>query len=149
MPGERHVNVGPLKTQIVSKSHPNAMWVPLKPKLCPNFTQTPQGDSGGPAVTRRGNNWEVSGVTSWGDGCAGRNRPGVYANAYGKKHKDNISNIIFTKSNVPASQSLEVGSPPPPDLASAQEVKIARSYWPKYLNWKVYMPRKLSSEINT
>ena len=49
---------------------------------CP---QTPQGDSGGPAVTQSGNNWEVSGVTSWGDGCAGRNRPGVYANTYGKK----------------------------------------------------------------
>ena len=45
-----------------------------------------QGDSGGPAVTQSGNNWEVTGVTSWGSGCAGVNRPGVYANAFGKLH---------------------------------------------------------------
>ena len=34
-------------------------------------------------MTQKGNNWEVTGVTSWGAGCAGRNAPGVYANAYG------------------------------------------------------------------
>ena len=43
-----------------------------------------QGDSGGPAMTQNGNNWEVTGVTSWGRGCAGRDAPGVYANAFGK-----------------------------------------------------------------
>ena len=43
-----------------------------------------QGDSGGPAMTQNGNNWEVTGVTSWGNGCASRNAPGVYANAFGK-----------------------------------------------------------------
>ena len=48
-------------------------------------TYSPQGDSGGPAVTQNGDNWEVTGVTSWGSGCAFQNRPGVYANAYGKQ----------------------------------------------------------------
>merc|ERR1711934_57690 len=43
---------------------------------------TCQGDSGGPAVTQNGNNWEVTGVTSWGSGCASRNAPGVYANTF-------------------------------------------------------------------
>ena len=43
-----------------------------------------QGDSGGPAMTKNGNNWEVTGITSWGSGCAFANRPGVYANAFGK-----------------------------------------------------------------
>ena len=51
-----------------------------------NLPYLPQGDSGGPAVTLNGNNWEVTGVTSWGSGCAARNAPGVYANAFGIKY---------------------------------------------------------------
>ena len=50
-----------------------------------NWPYFSQGDSGGPAVTQNGDNWEVTGVTSWGSGCASRNAPGVYANTYGKK----------------------------------------------------------------
>ena len=38
-----------------------------------------QGDSGGPCVYLNGNNYELSGVTSWGYGCAQAGFPGVYA----------------------------------------------------------------------
>jgi trypsin len=54
-----------------------------KTEICAGFPQggvdTCQGDSGGPMFNGTGTSMRVVGSTSWGEGCARPNRPGVYA----------------------------------------------------------------------
>jgi len=47
-----------------------------------DITDACQGDSGGPLVCHSGGSWTLYGATSWGQGCAHQNYPGVWARVY-------------------------------------------------------------------
>jgi len=79
------------------------------------ITDACQGDSGGPLVCNRGGQWAIYGATSWGNGCAGANYPGVWARVH--TELDWINNAVNGGG----------GAPSPP--SGCQDLNSNCGYW--------------------
>ncbi|XP_033757771.1 transmembrane protease serine 9-like [Pecten maximus] len=83
----RQVTVPIISQQTCSSSQYYGSYLDTKTMICAGFPQggkdSCQGDSGGPLVCpTSGNTWALTGVTSWGFGCAEAYSPGVYTRVY-------------------------------------------------------------------
>ncbi|XP_074131770.1 polyserase-2-like isoform X2 [Sminthopsis crassicaudata] len=84
----------------------------LPTMLCAGYKEgrrdTCQGDSGGPLVCEEQGQWFLAGITSFGQGCGRRNRPGVFANVvvFEDWIRERVEDAVFSEQPQPIPTSL-------------------------------------------
>ncbi|XP_048373588.1 serine protease 27-like isoform X2 [Sphaerodactylus townsendi] len=98
-----------IDTKTCSELYRTNMGLGLTPRvirddmICAGFAEgrrdACKGDSGGPMVCFVGHSWVLAGIVSWGEGCAIKNRPGVYSRLtyYQNWIHSHIPSIKFVK----------------------------------------------------
>jgi len=103
--------------------------------LCAGFEEggkdSCQGDSGGPLIKGDGNSYVQVGITSWGNGCAEPNSPGIYTRVSGVK--DWIDEQICALSDNPPASCGRQGE----EGQTAVLVEVTFDDYPQETGWSI------------